>query len=117
MALTAAERETVITTDDEDKDFFVIHTSQRPWITSILRNPAAEILEDTEFEGTRLITARFPINLLSKPRMPRGGKAKVTVTKRVMNAAKCKGVSADGKPCGRIAKKDTGFCPKHGDQA
>lgn len=114
MALTAAERETVITTDDEDKNFFIIHTAQKPWVTSILRNPAAEILSDQVFEGTRMVKAKLPINLLSKPRKPRGAKTNtVGAPKRTMNAAKCTGIKADGTPCGRIAKGDTGRCGHH----
>src|SRR5688572_21210459 len=111
MAMEAAERETVITTDDEDKLFFTIWTAQRPWVTSIKRNPAAEILEEGVFEGTQFVKARFPINLLSKPRKPRGKVA--TGTKRVMSAAKCTAKKADGTDCTRIAKKDTGKCPAH----
>jgi len=31
----------------------------------------------------------------------------------VMKAAKCGAPTASGKPCGRIARKDTGKCPVH----
>jgi hypothetical protein len=114
MAAEAAERETVITTDDEEKGYFVIWTAQKPWVTSIRSNPAAVILDEGEFSGTKFIKARLPINLLSKPRKPRGA-AKVAGAKRTPTAAKCSANKADGNPCGRIARKDTGKCPAHSE--
>jgi hypothetical protein len=108
MALTAAERETVITFNDED-DFVHIQTAQRRIVTQVTRNKAAEILEDTTFEGTRMVTAKLPLNAITI----RNIAGKRTANARKVRGATCKGTKADGKPCGRIARKDTGFCPAH----
>lgn len=110
MALEAAERETVITMSDAD-DFIHVQTSQRKWITKIEKNAAAEILEDFTFEKTRFITAKLPINALINFRNVAGQRD--VPAKRQMKAAKCSATAASGKPCGRIARKDTGKCPAH----
>ena len=45
MSLTAPERETIITLNDED-DVAHIYTAQRPWITRLKKNPAATLLSE-----------------------------------------------------------------------
>lgn len=114
MALTAAERETIITISDAD-DFWHIQTSQRPVITKLLKNSTATILSDRNFDGSRMVTATIPKNGITV----RGtAKATRSTSKRSMpSTVKCKGVKADGKKCGSIMKGDTGYCVKHQDQA
>ncbi len=109
MALTAAERETVVLMNDADK-FIIINTSQRKMVTVLERNAAAEILSDTTFEGTRFLEVKLPLNAFGI-RNPKGKRN--VEAKRVMKAAKCGADTASGKPCGRIARKDTGKCPVH----
>lgn len=109
MALTAAERETILNMNDED-DFLIIQTSQRKWVTALERNAAAEILSDFTHEGTRFLEVKLPLNAFGL-RNPKGKRE--TVAKRTIKAAKCSAVAANGKPCQRIARKDTGKCPAH----
>ena len=58
MSLTAAERETIITLNDEDETAEV-WTAQRPWITKLKKNPAATLLEEGKHDGS--IWARFEV--------------------------------------------------------
>ena len=114
MALTAAERETVFTTSDAD-DVWVIHTSQRKMVTKLLKNPAVTILEDTTFEGTRMLVATLPLNLLN-PRQGKGAPRKAGTSRRKVDAPTCGGVKSDGTKCGMVAKNGTGFCRHHQKQ-
>jgi hypothetical protein len=63
-SLSAAERETVITMNDED-DTADIWTAQRPIITKLKKNPAAILIEEGKHGST--VWARFtlPANLIS----------------------------------------------------
>ena len=58
MSLTAPERETIITLNDEDETAEV-WTAQRPWITKLKRNPAATLLEEGIHDGS--VSARFEL--------------------------------------------------------
>jgi hypothetical protein len=58
LSLTASERETVITLNDED-ELAHVYTAQRPWITKLKKNPSATLIEDGKFEGT--VWARFEV--------------------------------------------------------
>lgn len=51
MSLTAPERETIITLNDEDETAYV-YSAQRPWITKLKQNPAAILLEEGTHEGS-----------------------------------------------------------------
>ena len=51
MSLTAPERETIVTMNDED-ELAEIWTAQRPWITKIRKNPSATLLEDGNHDGS-----------------------------------------------------------------
>lgn len=116
MALTAAERETIITISDAD-DHWHIQTSQRPVVTQLLRNPAATILEDKKFDGTRMITATVPSNGITIRKTAKGKVvANKQVATRMSSAPKCKGTKADGQKCNSIMKGDTGYCVKHQNQ-
>jgi hypothetical protein len=64
MGLTAAERETVITGSDADESV-TIWTAQRPIITKLKANPAAELLEEGRHEGSSWARFRMPAGLIS----------------------------------------------------
>jgi hypothetical protein len=64
MSLTAPERETIISLNDED-DFADIWTAQRPWITRLKKNTAAELLEEGKHEGSAWARFRVPKGLIS----------------------------------------------------
>jgi hypothetical protein len=51
MSLTAPERETIITLNDEDETA-EIWTAQRPWITKLKKNPSAVLLEEGKHDGS-----------------------------------------------------------------
>jgi hypothetical protein len=67
MSLTAPERETVITFNDED-DTALIYTAQRPTITKLRKNPSAKLIEEGTFDGSAW--ARFEIPKSSSPSAP-----------------------------------------------
>jgi hypothetical protein len=58
MSLTGAERETIITLNDEDETA-EIWTAQRPWITRLKKNPSALLLEKGKHNGS--VWARFEV--------------------------------------------------------
>jgi hypothetical protein len=88
MSLTAAERETVIVLNDED-DTATIHTSQRPWITRLKRNPSATLVDEGKFEGSAWAEFEIPKSLIAFPRnqkrkgqpMSEGRKAKLAAAR------------------------------------
>jgi hypothetical protein len=59
LSLTAVERETIITLNDEDETA-EIWTAQRPWITKLRKNPSAVLLEEGKHDGS--VWARFQID-------------------------------------------------------
>jgi len=113
-SLTAIERETIITMND-DEDFMEIHTAQKPVITSLKKNPSAELLEEGTMGKTAWANFKLPKGLITF----RSGKKKVTAknqagfAKRMASAAKCTGTTAVGKPCQANAIDETGRCFKH----
>lgn len=64
MSLTAAERETVITMNDEDK-VAAIWTAQRPVITKLKKNPSAVLIEEGNFDGSVWARFELPAGLIS----------------------------------------------------
>jgi hypothetical protein len=64
LSLTAPERETVITFNDEDHTA-TIHTHQRRIITKLLNNPAATKVEDLTFNGSAGAVFELPADLIS----------------------------------------------------
>jgi hypothetical protein len=64
VSLTAPERETIITLNDED-DLARVYTAQRPWITKLKKNPAATLIEEGNFEGSAWAEFEVPKALLS----------------------------------------------------
>src|SRR5262245_9080679 len=82
LSLTAPERETVITFSDAD-DTATIHTHQRRIITKLLNNPAAELVERIDFDGTAGAVFEIPAELISF----RSGRRKLTETQRAAAAA------------------------------
>ena len=108
MALTAAERETVISIAD-DENRWTIHTSQRKQITQLLKNPQADILEDTMFQGSRMMVATIPANAITIRKATRSA----TSTGRKVKGKNCTGKKTDGSACGMVAVNGTGFCRHH----
>jgi hypothetical protein len=64
MSLTAPERETIITMNDED-DVALIYTAQRPVITKLKKNPGAVLIEEGTFDGSVWARFEMPADLLS----------------------------------------------------
>ena len=64
MSLSAPERETVITFNDED-DVARVYTAQRPWITKLRKNPSARLIEEGKHAGSAWVTFEVPKELLS----------------------------------------------------
>ena len=88
MSLTALERETVITLNDEE-ELAHVHTSQRPVITKLRKNPAATLLDEGRFEGTAWAEFELPKKLSSF----RSGRVKIELTdeQRQVRAARLRG--------------------------
>jgi hypothetical protein len=64
VSLTAPERETIITFNDED-DTAEVWTAQRPWITKLKKNPAAILVEEGKHEGSAWARFTLPKELVS----------------------------------------------------
>jgi hypothetical protein len=64
VSLTAPERETIITLNDEDETA-EIWTAQRPWITKLRKNPAATLLEEGKHDGSAWARFEVPKALIS----------------------------------------------------
>ena len=64
MSLTATERETIVTLNDEDETAHV-YTAQRSWITKLKRNPAATLLEEGTHDGSAWARFELPKGLVS----------------------------------------------------
>jgi hypothetical protein len=64
MSLTVPERETIITLNDED-GFVEVYTAQRPWITRLKKNPAAELVDEGKHMGSTWAKFRVPKELIS----------------------------------------------------
>jgi hypothetical protein len=64
VSLTAAERETIITMNDED-DHAEIWTAQRPIITKLKKNAAATLIDEGKHDGSAWAQFRLPAGLLS----------------------------------------------------
>ena len=69
MSLIAAEREVVITFDDEG-DYCTIYAASRPAITKC-KKAGYKIIEEKEFEGTAVVTFKCPKNLISFRSQPK----------------------------------------------
>jgi hypothetical protein len=76
------ERETVITFSDED-DTATIHTHQRRIITKLMSNPAAELVERIDFDGTAGAVFEIPADLISF----RSGRRKLSPKQATVTAA------------------------------
>src|SRR5262245_44952034 len=82
LSLTAPDRETVITFSDAD-DTATIHTHQRRIITKLMNNPAAELVERIDFDGTAGAVFEIPADLISL----RSTRRKLTETQRAAAVA------------------------------
>lgn len=87
MPLTAYERETVIDFNDQD-EFAYVTTYQRTMLTKLRRNPAAELIETFETEGSPGARFKVPAKLVSI-RNPRNI-TEETRAKLVDNAARAR---------------------------
>jgi hypothetical protein len=91
MSLTAAERETVVTGCDAD-DHITIWTAQRPIITKLKKNDAAELLEEGVHEGSVWAKFKLDAGLLSF----RSGKRKVSPEQREAARARMVALHQEG---------------------
>jgi hypothetical protein len=95
LSLTAPERETVITFSDEDETA-TVHTHQRRIITKLSNNPAAELVERIDFDGTAGAVFELPvwaISFLSKKR--RGGPGNASALAKAREARELAVVSTE----------------------
>lgn len=110
MALTAAERETIISWSDDDERIHV-HTGQRKVITSLRKNPS---FEETSFDEKNWILAgTLPLGAVTLRNKGKTTRTTTTVKRSRPLAATCTGEKKDGTPCGSIANKETGRCNRH----
>ena len=113
-SLTAIERETIVTMNDEE-DFMVIHTAQKPVITSLKKNPSATLIDEGTWGTTAWANFEMPKGLYTF----RSGKKKVSVknklgfAKRMANAETCSETTKAGKPCKGKAINGSGKCYRH----
>lgn len=114
MALTAAERETTMTIDDETRTW-VIHSHRRADITRLKKNPDLVVLNEGTFEGSPYLHATLPQGGVAL-RTKSAGSIKRTGTRTRPDAATCKGVKTNGETCGSIAGPN-GYCGRHKAQA
>jgi hypothetical protein len=70
MSLTAPERETIITLNDED-DTAHIYTAQRRWITKLKKNPKANLPAEGKHECSAWAEFEIPADLIAYPRATR----------------------------------------------
>lgn len=113
MSLTAAERETTITIDDEEKVWHV-SSYRRVDITRFKKNPDLTVIAEGIFEGTPFLHGTLPaggvaIRAKSAGTITRGGPKRIGRPEGVVT---CSGTKKDGKPCGAIAGP-TGRCRRH----
>jgi hypothetical protein len=73
VSLTAPERETIVTLNDEDETAHV-YSAQRPVITKLRKNPAAILLEEGTHDGSAWARFELPKGLVSLS-APRGSSA------------------------------------------
>jgi len=64
MSLSADERETIVRMNDAD-DLANVWTAQRPVITKLRKNPAAELLREGKHDGSAWAEFELPKNLVS----------------------------------------------------
>lgn len=111
MALTAPERETIISWSDED-DRIHINTGQRRIVTMLRKNPS---FEEISFDSANSILAgTLPLGSVTLRNKGKGMIKRPDAVKRGRpTAATCSGTKKDGTACGSVASKDTGRCSKH----
>jgi hypothetical protein len=64
VSLTAAERETIVTLNDED-EHAEIWTAQRPIITKLKKNAAATLIAEGKHDGSAWAQFQLPAALVS----------------------------------------------------
>jgi hypothetical protein len=90
MSLTAAERETIITLNDEDANA-EIWTAQRPIITKLRKNAAATLITEGKYDGSAWAQFRLPVELVSF--RTKRVKLELTATQREERTARLRGPS------------------------
>lgn len=117
MSLTAAERETTLSLDDEAQ-VWLISSFRRADITRLKKNPDLVIEDEGTFEGTPFLRGTLPMGGISIRTKSAGTiKRKTSKAKGMpLNAATCNGTKTNGEKCGSLAKGSTGFCLRHQDQ-
>lgn len=113
-SLTAIERETIITMNDEESHIS-IHTAQKPMITSLKKNPAAELIDEGKWGSTAWANFKVPTGLITI----RKGKKIVSAAnskkfaKRMAEVGTCTATTAADKPCRGKAINGSGKCFRH----
>jgi hypothetical protein len=113
LSLTAAERETTFTRDDDEK-LWHVSSYIRADITKLKKNPDFVVKEEGVFNGTPFVIGTLPVGGIairakSAGTIKRGGPKRVG---RPTGVKTCTGNKADGTPCGSIAGAD-GRCKRH----
>lgn len=114
MGLSAAERETVYSIDDES-GLWSVYSSRRKDITKLKKNPDLVVEEEGVFDGTpfirgTLVEGGIATRTKSAGSIKRGGPKRDGMP---ASAVRCSGTKADGSPCGSLASKETGRCKRH----
>lgn len=81
MSLSAAERETIVTWNDEDAVAH-IYSSQRPVITRLRKNPAAMLLREGKHDGSAWAEFEVPVELVRLPATKVPSRRKLTEKER-----------------------------------
>lgn len=119
MGLNAAERETTLTIDDAEQ-MWLVSSFRRADITRLKKNPDLIIEEEGTFEGTPFLRGKLPMGGIAIRAKSAGTIKRTSTTKKPTgmpaNAQKCGYPKANGEPCGAIASKETGRCPRHKDK-
>jgi hypothetical protein len=114
MGLSAAERETIYSIDDESGTW-AVYSARRKDITKLKKNPDLVIIEEGVFDGTpflrgTLVEGGISARAKSAGSIKRGGPKREGMP---TNAVRCTGTKLNGDPCGSIASKETGRCKRH----
>lgn len=114
MSLSAAERETTLTIDDEAQ-VWLVSSHRRADITKLKKNPDLVIEEEGTFEGTPFIRGTLPIGGIAFRAKSAGSITRKASGRkgRPNGVLECGEPTAKGTPCRSIASKATGKCAKH----
>lgn len=113
MGLVAAERETTLTLNDEEKIWYV-YSSRRIDITRFKKNADLVITEEGDHDGTPYLFGTLPDSAITRRKTSGGAIKRPKVERKGMpsGAAICSGTKKNGQPCGSIAAAN-GRCGRH----